>query len=151
MIAQFSLNAEDKESAEARNARYDKLKEQIGGYYGIESPWKGADDVDLEATLFELMNAEVSIWQLHDNLTDRNDDDNAREAVAVGTWLHEVILKTASKALSRLRAHPNPRLLQLLIAQLEAYPYIWADEEYGDLLPNLQKLQKTRKKRNDSN
>ena len=43
MIARFSLNAEDKDSAEARNARYDQLKHQIADYYAVESPWKGAD------------------------------------------------------------------------------------------------------------
>jgi hypothetical protein len=145
MIARFSLNAEDKESAEARNARYDQLKDEIADYYAVDSPWKGADDVELEATLFHLMGAEVRIWQLTDNLRDRNDPDNASKASAVGTLLHEQILETASKAVSRLRAHPNQRLLKLLIAHLEAYPYSWSQEGYEDLLPNLQKLQKTPK------
>jgi hypothetical protein len=60
--------------------------------------------------------------------------------------LHEEVLATASIAVSRLRARPNPRLVKLLIAHLEAYPYDWSQEGYEDLLPNLKKLQNTRKK-----
>ena len=145
IIAFFSLNAEDKESAEARNARYDQLKHQIDNYYTVDTPWKRADDIELEATLFHLMSAEVRIWQLEDNLRDRNDDQNAAEASSAGTMLHEEILETASKAVSRLRAHPNPRLLHLLIAHLQTYPYGWSQEGSEDLLPNLKKLQGTRK------
>jgi hypothetical protein len=144
MIARFSLNAEDKDSAEARNARCDQLKHQIADYYAVESPWKGAD-VELEGTLLHLMGAEVGIWKLRDNLKDRN-DDNYSEASNIGMPLHEEILATASIAVSRLRARPNPRLLKLLIAHLEAYPYDWSQEGYEDLLPNLKKLQNTRKK-----
>jgi hypothetical protein len=90
------------------------------------------------------MGAKVRIWQVTDNLRDRN-DDNKSEASFVGTLLHEEILETAAKAVSRLRARPNPRLLKLLIAHLEAYPYGWSQEGYEDLLPNLKKLQNTRK------
>lgn len=72
--------------------------------------------------------------------------DDSSEASSVGTLLHEEILETASIAVSRLRARPNPRLLKLLIAHLEAYPYDWSQEGYEDLLPNLKKLQNTQKK-----
>ena len=89
--------------------------------------------------------AVVGIWKLRDNLKDRN-DDNYWEASNIGMLLHEEILETASKAVSRLRAHPNQRLLKLLIAHLETYPYSWTQEGYEDLLPNLKKLQNTRKK-----
>ena len=54
--------------------------------------------------------------------------DDSSEASSVGTLLHEEILETASIAVSRLRARPNPRLLKLLIAHLEAYPYDWSQE-----------------------
>ena len=141
----FSLNAEEGESAEKRNARYDQLKHQIDDYYTVDSPWKRADDVELESTLIHLMGAEVRVWQLTGNLRERNDEDNASEASSVGTRLHEEILEMASKAVSRLRARPNPRLVNLLIAHLETYPYDWAQEGYEDLFPNLKKLQNTRK------
>jgi hypothetical protein len=144
VITPFSLNAQDKESAEARNARYDQLKDQISDYYAVDSPWTRASDFELEGTLFHLMGAEVRVWQLTDNLRDRN-DPNAGEASSAGTLLHEEILEIATKALSRLRARPNPRLLKLLITHLETYPYSWTEEGYEDLLPNLQKLQNTRK------
>ena len=72
--------------------------------------------------------------------------DDSSEASSVGTLLHEEILETASIAVSRSRARPNPRLLKLLIAHLEAYPYDWSQEGYEDLLPNLKKLQNTQKK-----
>jgi hypothetical protein len=146
MTAPFLLNADEKESAEARNARYDQLKEQISDYYAVESPWTRASGFELEGTLFHLMGAEVRIWQLEGNLRDRNDHDNYSTASSVGTLLHEEILETAAKAVPRLRARPNPRLLKLLIAHLETYPYGWTQEGYEDLLPNLQKLQNTRKR-----
>ena len=71
MITRFSLNAQDKESAEARNARYDQLKDQISDYYAVDSPWTRASDFELEGTLFHLIGAEVRVWQLTDNLRDR--------------------------------------------------------------------------------
>ena len=64
MSGRFSLNAEEGECAEKRNARYDQLKHQIDDYYTVDSPWKRADDVELESTLIHLMGAEVRIWQL---------------------------------------------------------------------------------------
>ena len=144
LTARFSINAEDKESTEARNARYNKLKDQIDSYYTVDSPWKRAEDVELEATLFHLMGAEVRVWQLEDNLKERNDEFGS-EASSIGTLLHEELLMSAEKALARLRARSNPRLLDLLIAHLETYPYDWAQEGDEDLLPNLKKLQNTRK------
>ena len=145
LTPRFSVNAQDKESAEARNARYNKLKGQIDNYYTVDSPWKRADDVELEATLFHLMGAEVRVWQLEDNLKERNDEFGS-EASSIGTLLHEELLMSAEKALARLRARPNPRLLNLLIAHLETYPYDWAQEGDEDLLPNLKKLQNTQKR-----
>ncbi len=138
-----SLNAEE-ESAEARKARYDQLEKQISNYYSVDSPWNNPDDVELEATLFHLMGAEVDVWQLEDSLKGRNDVDISK-LQNVGMLLHEEILGTAEKAFRRLRAHPNPRLLSLLIAHLEAYPHDWSQEGDEDLLPNLKKLQNTRK------
>jgi hypothetical protein len=142
-VAQFSLNAEE-ESAEARKARYDQLAKQISAYYKVKSPWKSPDDFELEATLWHLMGAELDVWQLEDSLKGRNDVDIAK-LQNVGMLLHEEILGTAEKALRRFRARPNPRLLDLLIAHLEAYPGSWTQEGNEDLLPNLKKLQNTRK------
>lgn len=144
LTPRLSVNAEDKESAEARNARYNKLRKQIDSYYTVDSPWKRADDIELESTLLHLMDAEVHVWQLEDNLRDRN-DDNASNVSSIGTPLHEEVLVFAEKALVRLRARPNVRLLDLLIAHLETYPYDWAQEGDEDLLPNLKKLRDTRR------
>jgi hypothetical protein len=141
MAARFSVIADDAKSAEARNARYEQLQEQIGDYYSVESPWTGPD-AELEGTLFRLMGAEVGIWQLRDNLKDRN-DANYSTASFVATRLHEEVLCTGERALSIFRARPNPRLLKLFIAHLEAYPYSWSQEGSEDLLPNLKKLLNT--------
>ena len=139
-----SLAADDRKSAETRNARYEQHRQQVEDYYLVDSPWSGAD-AELEGTLFRLMIAEVCSWQLHDNLEDRN-DGNFAIASSISTRLHEEVLATAGRALPRFRAHANPRLLKLLIAHLEAYPYSWSEEGSEDLLPNLKKLMKTRKK-----
>jgi hypothetical protein len=143
LVARFPLNAEE-ETAETRKARYDQLAKQISAYYKVKSPWKSPDDFELEATLWHLMGAELNVWQLEDSLKGRNDVDIAK-LQNVGMLLHEEILGTAKKALGRLRIHPNPRLLNLLIAHLEAYPGSWTEEGDEDLLPNLKKLQNTRK------
>ena len=110
----------------------DQLKHQIDDYDTVDSLWKRADDIELEATMIHLMGAEVRIWQLTDNLRDRNDENNASEASSAGTRLHEEILEIASKAVSRLRSHPNPPLVKLLIAHLQTYPYNWSQEGYED-------------------
>ena len=145
MITRFSLNAQDKESAEARNARYDQLKDQISDYYAVDSPWTRASDFELEGTLFHLMGAEVRVWQLTDNLRDRN-DPNAGEASSAGTLLHEEILEDCHESTFSLARSPRtPGYSKLLITHLETYPYSWTEEGYEDLLPNLQKLQNTRK------
>ena len=88
--------------ADARNARYEQLRHQIDDYYAVKSSWTG-DDSELEGTLFRLMGAEVAIWQLCDNLKQRN-DENYSTASAVSTRLHEEFLNTAERALAQIKA-----------------------------------------------
>ena len=102
--------------ADARNARYEQLRHQIDDYYAVKSPWT-VDDSELEGTLFRLMGAEVAIWQLCDNLKQRN-DENYSTASAVSTRLHEEFLNTAERALAQIKAqtalngHPHRCVLE---------------------------------------
>ena len=117
---------------------FEKMRNRIGKYYEVKSPWTG-DDGELEQSLYRLMTAEVGIWEVQQSLKARNDEKLAT-ASAVSKELHEEILCAATRALPVFSTHPNPRMLQLLVSHLEAYPYSWAPEGWEELLPSLKKL-----------
>lgn len=135
-----SILAEERPE-EIRKARYEQHQEEIGNYYKEKSPWAGAEQEELETSLFLLMEAEVGSWQLNDDLREQQ-NDNQSTASFVAARIHEEVLRTADRAHKVLRDHPNPRLLNLLIKHLEAYPYSWSQEGWEEILPNLKNLLK---------
>ena len=120
--------------------RFAALANELALYSPFESPWA---DIRVnhtsEAHLFGLMRAEVRLWDLQDTLTAQNSP--AREdAAEVARIVHEQILAEAAGALPLLQKTPNKAFAQLLVHQLEAYPYEWKEEGSAELLPNLRKL-----------
>ena len=136
----FTLLAADDEPGQDHSTQYKQLEQQIDDYWHVHSTWGGTVNMDREQTLVRLMRAEVYSWQLQNNLEKRNDEEDWSIASAISSRLHELVLIAASNAIPVLRKHPNQRLAKLLMTHLEAYPYIWAEEGYEDLLPNLTKL-----------
>ena len=135
----FTLLAADDEPGQDHSTQYKQLEQQMDDYSPVHSTWSGTVNMDREQTLVRLMRAEVYSWQLRDNLEKRNDEEGSI-ASAISSRLHELVLIAASNAIPVLRKHPNQRLAKLLMTHLEAYPYIWTEEGYEDLLPNLTKL-----------
>jgi uncharacterized protein YbdZ (MbtH family) len=145
-----ALLGADDESAQARNAHYKQLQQQINDYYKVDSSWRvgcrekarasTCDYIELETTLLHLMEAEVGSWQLCDNLKQLKDEENYATATGIERILHEEFLSTASKAVPILKKHPNEPLVKLLITHLETHPNDWVEEGWEDLLPNLKKL-----------
>ena len=136
----FTLLAADDEPSQDHSTQYKQLEQQMDDYSPVHSTWSGTVNMDREQTLVRLMQAEVYSWQLQNNLEKRNDEEDWSIASAISSILHEQVLIAASNAIPVLRKHPNQRLAKLLMTHLEAYPYIWTEEGYEDLLPNLRKL-----------
>ncbi len=109
-------------------------------YSPFESPWADIKaDHAFESRLFNLLRAEVRLWTLQDTLNAQGNParDDATEAARI---VHEQVLAAAADALPILQKTPNKAFAQLLVHQLEAYPYEWQEEGSEQLLPGLHKL-----------
>jgi hypothetical protein len=127
------------EDPKSIDATFELLLQNLHDYNNVESPWED-NHGDMEGSLTRLMEAEVNIWQIIESLPEGARGSST--ASRVGTLLHEEFLCVATRAVKVFARHPNPRLLKLVIAHLEAYPYSWSAEGWDDLLSNLKKVQK---------
>jgi len=130
--------------------KFESQEIELDRYSPSESPWKdNKNNSAFERHLVSLMRIEVRLWGLQEYLRmgaralgekaeiDADAADAAGDAVQI---IHSEILDTADKALTILRRSPNRPLTQLLIHNLESYPYNWAKEGWEHLIPNLRKL-----------
>ena len=116
------------------------LENELAMYSPFESPWAEIKaNHALESHLFNLMRAEVRLWGLQDQLAAQNSPSHD-DASEVSRIVHEQILNEAAEALPILQKTPNKAFAQLLVHQLEAYPYEWQEEGSEGLLPSLHKL-----------
>ncbi len=120
--------------------RFAALSNELALYSPFESPWADIRvNHALESRLFGLMRAEVRLWDLQDALAAQN-SSTREDATEIARIVHEQVLAGIAEALPLLQKTPNKPFAQLLVHQLEAYPYEWKEEGSDALLPGLRKL-----------
>ncbi len=119
--------------------RFAALSNELALYSPLGSPWADIRvNHAFESHLFSLMRAEVRLWDLQDALATQ--EGPARDAAEIGRIVHGQVLAEAAEALPLLQKTSNRAFAQLLVHQLEAYPYEWKEEGSEELLPGLHKL-----------
>ncbi len=121
--------------------RYAALENELALYSPFESPWAEIKvNHAFETHLFGLMRAEVRLWDLQSQLAAPEGNPARESAAEISRIVHEQILAEVVEALPMLQKTPNKAFAQLLVHQLEAYPYEWREEGSEELLPSLRKL-----------